>query len=172
MRKYANAFIKGLKEDYGPVFAFHHKGARGLEIAPLPEGAAYLLDIGEAKDKLFGGVRAIVHRPGSDVDAVFFATDMWMARATPLGMKNAKELRGNKHVDRGFEKLVKMGWMERCECLMVTAQTEQEVLILRAVYKRNGARMEFEEPEEFVFPQAGFSGRQKMWGDLRPENLS
>ena len=58
------------------------------------------------------------------------------------------------------------------ESINVTVQTRRSVLVINQFFRRGkGEEIEMEEREEFEEPQDGFRGRQKMWGDLSPENL-
>jgi hypothetical protein len=134
---------------------------------PLP---GELLDSGDAKRILFQIIRNIVR--DTRADAVIFGTDMWGAQATEAGIKAGADA-WNRHVDTGFEKLVKMGWAIQCQLLNVTAQSKTDVLMMQHAYQRkaSGLVQWIGEAHSHVIPQDGFGGRQKMFGDLREENL-
>jgi len=129
-----------------------------------------LLDSGDAKRVLFQIIRDIVHDTGAD--GVIFGTDMWGASATKEGIKHG-ENEWNRQVDTGFAKLVKMGWAMRHQLINVTAQTEGDVVLMQHGYQiTGGGRVRWlGETHTGVIPQSEFGGRQKMFGDLRAENL-
>ena len=54
---------------------------------------------------------------------------------------------------------------------MVSAQNAEQVIITHQSFKRLPGAIALVEAEEHVLPQAQFGGRQKMYGDLRAENL-
>ena len=134
---------------------------------PLP---GQLLDSGDAKRVLFQLIRDIVR--DTRADAVIFGTDMWGASATEEGVKAGAEA-WNRHVDTGFAKLVKMGWAIQHQLLNVTAQSKDHVLLMQQGYQRKGSGLVqwVGEAHSQVIPQDEFGGRQKMFGDLREENL-
>ena len=128
-----------------------------------------LLDSGDAKRILFGIIRDIVHDTG--VDGVVFGTDMWGATCTQEGFKHKDEW--DRHIDTGFAKLVKMGWAVRCQLVHVTAQSASDVVMMQHCYQRkSGGRVQWlGDTQSDVISQSEFGGRQKMFGDLREENL-
>jgi hypothetical protein len=97
---------------------------------------------------------------------------MWGAQATEAGVKAGADA-WNRHVDTGFAKLVKMGWAIQVQLLNVTAQSKTDVLMMQHAYQRKGSGLVqwIGEAHSSVIPQDGFGGRQKMFGDLREENL-
>jgi len=129
-----------------------------------------LLDSGDAKRVLFGIIRDIVQDSGAD--GVLFGTDMWGAQATDAGVKAGADA-WNRHVDTGFAKLVKMGWAIQVQLLNVTVQSKTDVLMMQHAYQRKGSGLVqwIGEAHSQVIPQDEFGGRQKMFGDLREENL-
>jgi len=129
-----------------------------------------LLDSGDAKRVLFGIIRDIVQDSGAD--GVLFGTDMWGAQATEAGVQAGADA-WNRHVDTGFAKLVKMGWAIQVQLLNVTAQSKTDVLMIQHAYQRKGSGLVqwIGEAHSHVIPQGEFGGRQKMYGDLRQENL-
>ena len=134
---------------------------------PLP---GQLLDSGDAKRVYFGIVRDIVQDTGAD--GVIFGTDIWGARVTEEGRKHG-EREFSRHVDRGFEWLVKKGWAVRTMLINVTAQSKNDVLLMQHEYQRTGGGQVqwLHDTETHSFPQDEFRGRQKMFGDLSEENL-
>ena len=129
-----------------------------------------LLDSGDAKRVLFGIIRDLVRDSGAD--AVIFGTDMWGAQPTDDGIKAGVE-EWNRHVDTGFAKLVKMGWAIQVQLLNVTAQSKTDVLMMQHAYQRKGSGLVqwLGEAHTHTMSQDHFGGRQKMFGDLRDENL-
>lgn len=158
-----------LQGDYSPQFLLHYP-AKGWRNYPMPRDTRQLLNDGHAKDVIFGFFRDAVREQGCD--GVIFATEMWQGRATPEGAQyiNTPEWRAN--VDRGFVKLLELGWIERCESITITAQNADDVLLINQNFRRLASGViEFLESDRYWTTQAGFGGRQKMFGDLRPENL-
>jgi hypothetical protein len=155
-----------------PVWAVHHSDTGELTQLPFPEGAQGLLNIGRAKDVLFGFVRAMVKRDPT-IDAVIFGTDVWVAKETELGRQHREEARKREYHGQGFPKLVELGWVTRTEAFLVTAQTPDTVIMLQIEYIRNPefASVILGEQTEQIVRQSEFRGRQKMWGDLQPENI-
>jgi hypothetical protein len=129
-----------------------------------------LLDSGDAKRVLFGIIRDLVGDTGAD--GVLFGTDMWGAQATEAGIKAGSDA-WNRHVDTGFAKLVKMGWAIQVQLLNVTVQSKTDVLMMQHAYQRKGSGLVqwIGAAHSSVIAQDGFGGRQKMFGDLREENL-
>jgi hypothetical protein len=158
-----------LNEDWSPVFSVHTPG-EGWHDYHLPPGTEHMLNIGEAKDAIFGWFRDLVQRDGCD--SLLFSTDAWKAVATEEGMKHKDEYKAN--MDRGFKKLLKLGWVTRVEVFMVVIQTATDVLMASQMYSRlSRAKIELVGPVERDWTtQDDFRGRQKMFGDLRKENLS
>ncbi len=128
-----------------------------------------VLDSGDMKQILFDFFRGLVRQ--TNADGIIFATDMWAGKVTPEGMKHIKEI--DKHVDRGFEKLVRKGWVTRGKALQVTAQTATDVVMMQHGYQRrsSGAIQWLGETRSIVAPQSAFSGRQKMFGVFTRDTL-
>ena len=128
------------------------------------------MNSGGAKDAIFGAVREIVHSNG--IDAVIFGSDTWQAETTEEGMKHYNTPEWRELHDTGFVKLVQRGWVERCEAFTVTAQNAAEVLLINQKYQRLASGMiQLLDSRREWFKQGNFEGRQKMFGDLRFENL-
>lgn len=77
-------------------------------------------------------------------------------------------------IDHGFTKLIAAGYGAVAEAFHVTAQTREKVLVISRKFHRADGKIEWlgdaAAPREI--PQDKFQGRQKMWGDLSPENLT
>jgi len=129
-----------------------------------------IMNSGDAKREYFGAVRELVRYTGAD--GVIFATDVWGAQLTDEGRKHGQQ-EWNSHVDTGFAKLVRMGWATRVQAIHITAQSKTDVVFVDQEYHREGrGRAQFlHEVRTRVGPQSEFGGRQKMFGDLREENL-
>jgi hypothetical protein len=133
---------------------------------PLP---GQLLDSGDAKQMYFQMVRDIVADTGAD--GVIFGTDTFGAKMTAEGEKHGKD-EWNRHVDQGFAKLVKMGWAVRMMAIHITAQSLADVVWMVQEYQRTGRATQWlHDAHTTVMAQEEFGGRQKMFGDLREENL-
>jgi hypothetical protein len=74
-------------------------------------------------------------------------------------------------VDRGFQKLIALGWAKVAESITITAQTEVDVLLISQPYQRLGSVIQMANSERFWTPQAQYKGRTKMFGDFSEENL-
>lgn len=152
-----------LQNEFRPVFLFHGGGKwRSL---PMPKGTEQVLNSGAAKREIFGFCRRMVQEAGCD--GVIFATDAWQMKLTPEAIK----LDWKQHVDSGFAKLVEMGWATREETITITAQSQDDVLIIAQPYRRMNSGIQLLTSRRVWCPQNDFKGRQKMFGDLREENL-
>lgn len=143
-----------------------------LEEFKMPEEAGPILNSGPAKRMLFHFLRRWASLD-PDIEAVILASDQWFARATPEGMKHQEEM-DHGAVDRGFTSWVAKGWAERYEAVIATVQTQEDVLLARRIYTRRDRKpfvIDDGEMEVEWIPQSKFRGRQKMYGDFRPENL-
>jgi hypothetical protein len=137
---------------------------------PFPKEFEPLMNNGHAKDRIFGAVRATVQQVGAD--GVIFATDTWQAETTEEGFKHYDTPEWKELHDFGFVKLVQRGWVKRSEAFTVTAQTPDSALIIQQKYQRVGSGMiQLLDCKRHWFEQSKFGGRQKMFGDLRWENL-
>jgi|SRR6185436_12674930 len=168
----ANRLITGakyaleLQNEFNPAFLLHHPG-QGWERLSVPKGSEYLMNIGAAKREIYGFVRRMVQEHGCD--GVIFGSDTWQAKLTPEGLKQGKEF--YRHVDSGYAKVVEMGWAVREEAITVTAQNLNDALIITQPYRRLSSGIQLLAGERHWIAQSAFSGRQKMFGDLREENL-
>lgn len=138
----------------------------------MPSNLAFVLNSGPAKDHLFGWWRTQCQKPS--VDALAIGSEAWMFDQN----EKAEELMHTdpegfqKLLDHGFNHLLALGLGTRHAAFMVTAQTRDLVVIAQRRFERKDGQIVWTAPaERDEFPQANFGGRQKMWGDLSPENL-
>jgi hypothetical protein len=132
MASAAQALMRADMERSGepvPVFMVRHAGGE-IERLPFSEESGKLMNIGRAKDTIFAFIRELVKELG--LTAVCFATEAWVGKPTPAGLKVPPEEFHKATRNRGFQG----------------------------------------DPEIHDSPQSDFGGRQKMYGDLREENLS
>ena len=138
----------------------------------MPEGAGPILNSGRAKRMVFHFLRRWAGAD-PDIEAVILASDQWYARATPEGMMHQEEM-AHGAVDRGFQSWLAKGWATRHEAVIASVQTQEEVLIVRQLYTRREHKpfvVADGEMELDWMTQEHFGGRQKMFGDFRPDNL-
>lgn len=168
LREIANRTMRDLKQDLSrngnvaPYFQAHFQEGPPKQF-PMPPGTEDLMNNGRAKEILFDLFRDVT--PRAKVTAWVFGTDMWCGKETEEGMKHRHEIDAN--TDAGFKKLEDLGWMKVYEAVMVTAQTETDVLMLRQYYVRHQEQRRVDwvgPPEEILIKQEAFRGRQKMWG--------
>jgi hypothetical protein len=152
-----------------PITILIHRSTGWLRL-PLPDEFSPLMNDGKAKDAIFGAVRVTVQKTAAD--GVIFATDTWLAEATPEGRKHYDTPEWRELHDFGFEKLLQRGWVKRTEAFCVTAQSATDVLLISQSYQRTGTGMiQLLDAKREWLDQSKFGGRQKMFGDLRWENL-
>jgi hypothetical protein len=152
-----------------PVIVLREADGKMTQL-PFPKELAPLMNSGAAKDLIFGAVRKVVGRNG--VTAVLFATDGWLGIATEAGLALPPEELLRLGRESKFETAVELGFVKRVEAIMITIQTAEWVRHLRQIYEREGELIRYVgEPECFDVPQENFAGRQKMFGDLKAENL-
>lgn len=165
-------------EDLGgftPAFYIEAPG-KGLIKVPYPQQIEKALSdggmgSGDFKRQLFDLNRAIVAELGAT--ATVFVSDAWMGKLTKDGEAHLAEV--NATVDRGFEELVRRGWVTRTAVILVTGQTVDWVCLMQREYAPapgGAARVRWiGEAEVSMAPQDSFQGRQKMFGDLSSQNL-
>jgi len=137
---------------------------------PFPPELQSLMNNGKAKDLIFEAVRITAQKSGAD--GVIIASDAWRAETTPEGWKHYDTPEWKELHDFGFVKLVQRGWVKRSEVFTITAQTATDALIIHQAYQRLGSGViQLLDCKREWFDQSRFSGRQKMFGDLRHENL-
>jgi hypothetical protein len=174
MMKTALGLIKADMERTGasnPVFLLRNPDGK-IQKLPFPKEAGELLNHGEAKDMLFGGIRRIVRQCG--ITAVCFATEAWVGKATEAGMSMPREEFLKATRGHGFQRAVDLGWVKRQECIVITIQTAEMMRSIAQPFERDKEAhvITWGEQEIHDAPQDHFAGRQKMYGDLREENLS
>lgn len=137
----------------------------------LPEQLHDMLNHGGMKDILFGAVRLMVERHGAD--SVVFATECWRGKSTPAATDMPLEEFKRLSAEHRFETLVQMGYLVREEAMVATAQNADTVVTCTQSFRRldDGTVYSYGEIEVMEVPQKQFFGRQKMFGDLREENL-
>ena len=138
---------------------------------PIP---GYLLNDGNAKDKIFAALREMLkERP--EVIWMSFGSEAFLFDLTESGKKLiTDDRRFHALVDRGFKKLESLGYGKTVESLQISAQSRDEIVTVARVFKRDDKAKKivwFGEVMLTTVPQANYRGRTKMWGDLRPENL-
>ena len=155
-----------------PMTILLHKSGEWRHL-PFPEEASVLLNDGTAKDLIFGAVRQIVQ--SNQIDGVIFATDTWIGENTPEGLKHYDTPEWKELHDFGFVRLVQRGWVKRSEAFTITAQSATDVLLIHQKYQRltsgTSGTVQLLKGSRGWLGQSQFSGRQKMFGDLRWENL-
>lgn len=151
------------------AFIFQRKdGFLKLEI---PEEFGDLMNIGKAKDAIFSHMRQYAQE--KEAMGCIFVSEAWMSRATEKGRKLSMKEIMRLHQELGGEELAKRGLMERVEALVITAQSAESVLTLTQPFERD-QRLKIVTFGPLIVqevPQAQFAGRQKMFGDLSPENI-
>ena len=150
-----------------PYFLLRSPAGGRIARVPVPPDA---MNNGDMKDRLFALVRAVVER--TQTSAVIFVSDGWAGRSTAkaaaIGKDNFLREVGR---GRGFEEAIKQGLVERSEAILLSVQTPEEILMVQQLYDRLGERIVFTERIDMATPQCDFTGRMKMYGDLREENL-
>lgn len=104
---------------------------------------------------------------------VVSVTDCYMSKTTPEGAKLYARNRAKFAQFYHEGRAEKLGLVVRREAAVVLAQTPERFFQLSQMYRRFDAerRIEWEEATEFEGPIDHFRGRQKMFGDLSPENV-
>lgn len=139
-----------------------------VERAVIPGPLNELLNSGDAKRRLFAGIRAWVKVQG--VTAVAFSADTWVGLPTEKQKRMAKEdpeaLRRLFESVRSLDDAIEQGLSERAEALIITVQTASDVVIVNQSYTRysQAHRIDFGERSIMHIPQSQFRGRQKMYG--------
>lgn len=176
LRSLADLALKIIKADIEregggtPVIVFR-TAAGELRQLNFPKQFAPLMNSGTAKDAIFAWVRDEVRKSGHT--AVIFATECWCGKQTEAGKAIPTEEFMEYGRERGFVTGVAKGYIERAEAVVVTVQTPESVLTVTQFFKRDEKRRKitFGERQEYESPINQFAGRQKMYGDLREENL-
>jgi hypothetical protein len=140
-----------------PVFLFRHADGR-IQRLPFPEKAGGLMNDGVAKDKLFQFVRQVVHT--EDITAVCFAHEAWRGLMTEAGSKVPRKEFEKATRERGFQKAVDLGWVQRSEVIAITIQTAEAVRIIWQIFERDEKARTITligGPEVHDFPQTKFA---------------
>lgn len=154
-----------------PLLLFREADGR-LSRYEVPESCAAIMDDGHAKDLFFGALRDIVRE--LKLQAVVIATDGWLGRSTVKAQALPHEEFLKATCERGFAAAVAEGLVERSAAIIVSVQTPERAMMVNQLYKRNDEQQEIQylEVSLMEMPIDHLRGRQKMYGDLRPENLS
>lgn len=151
-----------------PVFLVRLPDGR-IQRADIPAPLNELMNYGEGKSHIFSFVRAWVRQHSAT--ATVFMTDAWVGLPTEKQKQMARENRAELERIVGqpgfnLDEGERLGLMERSEALILNVQTEQDVVIVEQSYTRyqEESRVEFSGRRISRFPQAGFRGRQKMYG--------
>jgi len=152
-----------------PITMLIHIGT-GWRRLPFPEELGCLMNDGRAKDAIFGALRHTVQV--SKADGVIVTSETWAGETTDEGRKHYGTPEWKELHDFGFTKLVQRGWITRSEAFTVVAQTVTDVLIIQQKFQRLGSgAIQLLDCKRNWQDQSHFGGRQKMFGDLRWENL-
>lgn len=157
-----------MQGEFHPWFAMHY-GGKGWDDIHFPDGAEHLMNSGEAKKIIFDWMRARVEH--TRADGFLLASDTWVGKATEEGMRHVESGEYARNVDRGYRKLIQLGWARVTESIAITAQNEVEVLLIDQPYQRLGYVIQMDKCHRFWTPQAKYCGRSKMFGDFSEENL-
>lgn len=153
-----------------PVFVVQQNDGDFLRFE-LRDKAGELMNWGDAKDAIFGFVRDYVRE--KQAVGCIIVSEAWMTRTTEQGAQLGKDEFLRLYRAQSIEELVKRGLATRIEAIIVSAQSAESVLQLTQPFERE-ERLQlvtFGTLETQELPQSGFAGRQKMFGDLRAENL-
>lgn len=161
-----------IERDGGGTPVFVVRDAHGkIEQLAFPKELAGLMNSGPAKDLIFDTIRKTVRQRGHT--AVVIATECWTGKQTEAGKALPTEEFLKYARESGFVTAVEKGYIERSEAITVSVQTAETVLIVTQFFERDQPhrRIVFGEQSEMEFPITEFCGRQKMFGDLKEENL-
>jgi hypothetical protein len=144
-----------------------------IDNLPLPDRAGELMNYGEAKDILFGGLRDYAASVGAT--AVIIGTEAWVGRTTEKGrvlLQASPDEYKRMTRQAGFQDAVDAGLVERREAVVITVETPERCMILTHVFERTLERkIVWHERTQIEARQSEFAGRQKMFGDCSEENL-
>jgi hypothetical protein len=153
-----------------PFFVLRDQNGNSHQLN-VPEKFKELMNHGPSKDKLFGFVRNIAQT--MPAAAVVIVTDGWFGKPTAKARAMNQEKLFEATKGQSLDNAVAAGLAERLEALLITVQTPERVLTLAQVYDRDERRRKITYLEMNIMesPIDNFAGRQKMFGDLRAENL-
>jgi hypothetical protein len=156
-----------LQSEFDPVFLVHFE--EDWKHFPMPPETMHILNVPESKDVLFGFFRMLVQ--AKKADGVLFATDTWDGEVTPEGRPHYGKPEWRENNTQGMAKLIELGWIKRYEAIVVTAQSATDVLIIIQRYEPRGGLIHMAQSKRMWTTQEQFFGRQKMFGQLFPENI-
>lgn len=153
-----------------PFFVVYDRAGKDHQIN-VPEHLGNIMNSGHGKDIVFGALRLVVE--SLQATAVVIVTDGWYGKGlVPRDAEHRQELL-DKIGRMSLEEAEKQGLCKRCEAILVTVQTPERVMTVSQLYDRNQKRRKITYWEIAVM-EVGvdqFAGRQKMFGDLRKENI-
>ena len=167
LKAYQTVIQQSRAVEIPPTFLLHT--ANGV-LALNPPAA--LMGSGDGKEMLFNFLRFAVKR--KNADATLFITDAFMGVPTEKQKQTNSEEMHELLKTRGYYWLEENGYVTSRECLIAVAQSPLYSISVSVQYTREdggGAIVAFGERTEIASPQSGFGGRQKMFGDLRRENI-
>ena len=141
-----------------------------MQIIRLEGETGQILNDGKTKDAFFDAIREAVQE--AHITAVIFAMDAWVGKQTEKG----RALGDKEFLRRARQPAtaVRDGLLDRCEAITINVQTPAGTLLVQQEYQRGvGGKLSIlfgDRREEEVGPDQ-FTGRQKMYGDLRPDKL-
>lgn len=167
-----NAMIGSANMGITPPITFAVRENGQIHIETLSEKAAVLANIPAAKDEIFWFWRR--HCASPSVDAFACGSESWGFQDNDIGAAYRRDhpKEHTKLCTQGFAPLLELGMGTRFELFGVVAQTRDRVLLMNRRFVKTGNGVIWTgEAEIHDTHQDKFKGRQKMWGDLRPENL-
>lgn len=152
-----------------PSFWFQLPDGR-LALAQLSGDDAEIMNSGDAKNALFAFLRWLVEQ--RKATATVFLTDSWYSKSTAAGAALGAKRLEEFYEKHGREETARRGYIKLSEALVIVVQTPEKVLTLTQTYERASKnRIEFVNRDVMQSAQSEFSGRQKMFGDLRKETV-
>lgn len=149
-----------------PFFLWRAADDAALHYYPIPAQHVEIMNSGAGKEALFAVVREWIRQYKPSVFAI--CTDAWRGRMTAKtkGMALGAVIQG------GFHAAVERGMLTKEECLHVTVQTPRRAMTAFQSYQRID-KLKMILYGEYAIVEGDvdmLGGRQKMFGDLRPEN--
>jgi len=163
---------RAMRKDLGfnPVFILRLPDGQ-LKDLGLSEELAPFMDDGCAKDAIFGALRMTVQ--ATHATACIVVTECWVGGPTESGKLLPRQEWERLTEKHSIPELARMGYVERSEALVINVQTSTETLLRTYYFARRSHpdRIIWGETRDIQGSEFEFSGRQKMFGDLREENL-
>jgi len=149
-------------------FVFRDRDGKIIE-QHVPEKYGPILNSDQTKTILFSFIREQVK--ANDYRAVVITAEAWMSMSTKKGAAL-----GSKEFEALYRKLKSdgmeaAGYSTRGECVVANIQTPEQTMILTQRFERIGKLINWCEISVMQRPADEVRGRQKMFGDLRPENV-